>query len=296
MKLFFVFNPKAGQVKIKQRLGDIIELFSVKGHMVTVRATTKRGDATELVKNLEDGYDRVICAGGDGTLDEVVEGMARREHKLPIGYIPAGSTNDYASSLGIPTSVLDAARVAVGPHIFSSDVGDYNGKSFVYVAAFGAFTEVSYATPQDLKNRLGHGAYIVTALKYLTDIKPYHMKVYANGKTIEGDFIYGMVTNSNSVGGVKNITGPDITLNDGLFEVTLVSNPKNPVELNSIISAIMNRNLTSKNLYSFKISEIEFEADEEVPWTIDGEFAGNDKIVKIKNRKQELMLSVKKPL
>lgn len=296
MKLFFVFNPKAGQVKIKQRLGDIIELFSVKGHMVTVRATTKRGDATELVKNLEDGYDRVICAGGDGTLDEVVEGMARREHKLPIGYIPAGSTNDYASSLGIPTSVLDAARVAVGPHIFSSDVGDYNGKSFVYVAAFGAFTEVSYATPQDLKNRLGHGAYIVTALKYLTDIKPYHMKVYANGKTIEGDFIYGMVTNSNSVGGVKNITGPDITLNDGLFEVTLVSNPKNPVELNSIISAIMNRNLTSKNLYSFKISEIEFEADEEVPWTIDGEFAGNDRIVKIKNRKQELMLSVKKPL
>lgn len=296
MKLFFVFNPKAGQVKIKQRLGDIIELFSVKGHMVTVRATTKRGDATELVKNLEDGYDRVICAGGDGTLDEVVEGMARREHKLPIGYIPAGSTNDYASSLGIPTSVLDAARVAVGPHIFSSDVGDYNGKSFVYVAAFGAFTEVSYATPQDLKNMLGHAAYIVTALKYLTDIKPYHMKVRANGKTIEGDFIYGMVTNSNSVGGVKNITGPDITLNDGLFEVTLVSNPKNPVELNSIISALMNRNLTSKNLYSFKISEIEFEADEEVPWTIDGEFAGNDRIVAIKNRKQELMLSVKKPL
>lgn len=296
MKLFFVFNPKAGQVKIKQRLGDIIELFSIKGHMVTVRATTKRGDATELVKNLEDGYDRVICAGGDGTLDEVVEGMALREHKLPIGYIPAGSTNDYASSLGIPTGVLEAARVAIGPNIFSSDVGEYNGKSFVYVAAFGAFTEVSYATPQDLKNMLGHAAYIVTALKYLTDIKPYHMKVYANGKIIEGDFIYGMVTNSNSVGGVKNITGPDITLNDGLFEVTLVSNPKNPVELNSIISALMNRNLTSKNLYSFKISEIEFDADSEVPWTIDGEFAGNDKTVKIKNRKQELMLSVKKPL
>ena len=296
MKLFFVFNPKAGQVKIKQRLGDIIELFSIKGHTVTVRATTRRGDATELVKNLEDGYDRVICAGGDGTLDEVVEGMAMREHKLPIGYIPAGSTNDYASSLGIPTGVLDAARVAIGPNIFSSDVGEYNGKSFVYVAAFGAFTEVSYATPQDLKNMLGHAAYIVTALKYLTDIKPYHMKVHANGKVIEGDFIYGMVTNSNSVGGVKNITGPDITLNDGLFEVTLVSNPKNPMELNSIISALMNRNLTSKNLYSFKISEIEFEADSEVPWTIDGEFAGNDKTVKIKNRKQELMLSVKKPL
>ncbi len=296
MKLFFVFNPKAGQVKIKQRLGDIIELFSVKNHTVTVRATTKRGDATELIRKLEDGYDRVICAGGDGTLDEVVEGMAQREHKLPIGYIPAGSTNDYASSLGIPTSVLDAARVAIGPHIFSSDVGDYNGKSFVYVAAFGAFTEVSYATPQDLKNRLGHGAYIVTALKYLADIKPYHMKVYANGNVIESEFIYGMVTNSNSVGGVKNITGPDITLNDGLFEVTLVTNPKNPAELNSIISALMNRNLTSKNLYSFKISEIEFEADEEVPWTIDGEFAGNDRIVKIKNRKQELMLSVKKTL
>lgn len=293
MKLFFVFNPKAGQEKIKHKLGDIIELFSMEGHEITVAATTKRGDATEWVANLPDGYDRVICSGGDGTLDEVVEGMARRKEKLPIGYIPAGSTNDFASSVGIPARVMDAAKVSVGSNLFSVDVGDYNGRSFIYVAAFGAFTEVSYETPQDLKNRLGHAAYLIEALKHLPEIRPYHMHVETDHMTIDDDFILGMITNSDSVGGIKNITGKNIHLNDGLFEVTLIRKPKNTVELNSAIAALMNHELSSKALYCFKTEEIKFSASEEVPWTLDGEFGGNDKEVVIKNRAQELVLSIK---
>jgi len=293
MRLFFVFNPKAGQEKIKHKLGDIIELFSMEGHEITVAATTKRGDATEWVANLPEGYDRVICSGGDGTLDEVVEGMARREEKLPIGYIPAGSTNDFASSVGIPSRVMDAARVSIGDNLFNVDVGDYNGRSFIYVAAFGAFTEVSYETPQDLKNRLGHAAYLIEALKHLPEIRPYHMHVETDHMTIDDDFILGMITNSDSVGGIKNITGKNIHLNDGLFEVTLIRKPKNTVELNGAIAALMNHDLSSKALYCFKTEEIKFSASEEVPWTLDGEFGGNDKNVVIKNRTQELVLSIK---
>lgn len=293
MRLFFVFNPKSGKEKIKSKLGDIIELFSVQGHEITIAATTKRGDATELVEKLPEGYDRVICSGGDGTLDEVVEGMAKRENKLPIGYIPAGSTNDFASSVGIPSRMLDAAKVAIGENLLKCDVGDFNGRSFIYVAAFGAFTEVSYGTPQELKNRLGHAAYLIEALKHVTEIKPYHMRVETENMTIDDDFLYGMITNSDSVGGIKNITGPNVNLSDGLFEVTLVRKPKNTVELNGAIAALMSRDLSSKDLYCFKADKITFTCDKEVPWTLDGEFGGDEKTVCIENRKQEMTLSVK---
>jgi len=293
MNLFFVFNPRSGQERIKSKLGDIIELFSIAGHKVTVAATTKRGDATEWVENLEDGYDRVICAGGDGTLDEVVEGMSRREKKLPIGYIPAGSTNDFAGSVGIPSRISEAAKVAIGDTLFKSDVGKYNGKSFVYVAAFGAFTEVSYETPQDLKNRLGHAAYLIEALHHLPEIKPCHMHIETEHMTIDDDFILGMITNSDSVGGIKKITGTNVNLNDGLFEVTLIKNPKNTIELNAAIAALMNRDLTSRNLYCFKTDKITFKSDVAVPWTLDGEFGGEDKEVVIENVKEQLEIAVK---
>lgn len=293
MKLFFVFNPKAGQERIKSKLGDIIELFSVAGHTTTVRATTKRGDACEWVRDLEEGYDRVICAGGDGTLDEVVEGMSQRKNKLPIGYIPAGSTNDFAQSLGIPSRILEAAKVAIGDNLFKSDVGRYNGKSFVYVAAFGAFTEVSYATPQDLKNKFGHAAYIMEALKSVSEIRPYHMHVETEHLTIDDDFLLGMITNSASVGGIKRITGDNVDLSDGLFEVTLIRNPKLKIELNGVAAALMNRDLTSKDLYVFKTDKIKVTCEEDVPWTLDGEFGGNDKCVEIVNIHEGLEIAVK---
>lgn len=293
MNLFFVFNPKAGKEKVKGKLGDVIELFSVAGHKITVAATTKRGDATELVRDLPEGYDRVICSGGDGTLDEVVTGMLLRKTRMPIGYIPAGSTNDFANSLGISSNIMEAAKASISDTLVKCDVGMFDAAPFVYVAAFGAFTEVSYSTPQDLKNVLGHTAYVISALKSLNEIRPYHMKIKTSNMIIEDDFIYGMITNSDSVGGIKNITGENVDLSDGLFEVTLIRLPKGPVELNEVIAALMNRNVTARDLFSFKTEEIHFESNEEVPWTLDGEFGGNKKEVLVKNFCKELEIAVK---
>lgn len=294
MNLFFVFNPKAGKEKIKQKLGDIIELFSNNGHVVTVHATTCAGDAYKEVKNLPDGvYDRVIVAGGDGTLDEVVHGMLLRENKIQVGYIPAGSTNDYATSLGIPSRISDAARIAIGNHIFSSDVGTFGNKSFVYVAAFGAFTEASYATTHEMKKKLGYSAYIVAGIKSLGNIRSYEVKVITDTMTIEDHFIYGMVTNSVSVGGFKGIVGNQVQLDDGLFEVTLVRKPKNPYDMNNIISGLLNREHKTDMIYSFTTNKIKFESNESIPWTLDGEFGGEEKEVEIINRKNEFEIAVK---
>lgn len=293
MKIFFVFNPRAGKGTIKSKLGEIIELFCLKGHSLAVAATTKRGDARELVANLPEGYDRVVCAGGDGTLDEVVQGMIDRENRIPIGYIPAGSTNDFAKSLGLPTRLIDAAKASVSGNLFPCDIGEFNNHSFVYCAAFGAFTEVSYATPQEIKNVLGYGAYIVEALKALNEIQSYRMVVETDHMRIEDEFIYGMITNSDSIGGIKKITGENICLNDGLFEVTLVRKPENAGELNSIIAGLMNREYANKGLYYFKTDYIHFSSTKDIPWTLDGEFGGKVKEVEIKNHKQELMIAIK---
>lgn len=292
MNIFFVFNPKSGKGQLKNKLGDIIELFSNLGHDITIKATTKRGDATDWVVNLPDGYDRVVCAGGDGTLDEVVRGMSIREHKLPIGYIPAGSTNDFARSLGLPTDFVEAARVAVSDNIFDCDLGEFNGRQFVYVAAFGLFTDVSYDTPQDLKNKFGHAAYVMEGLKKLSDVKSVRIKAEVDGETIEDDIMVGMITNSVSVGGFKNVTGKHIDLSDGLFEVNLFKNPATPHEMNEIINAILIRDLNCPMIYNLKGKNIKITSEEEIPWTLDGEFGGNEKEALILNRNKELQIAV----
>ena len=294
MKILFIFNPRAGKETVKNRLGDIIELFSSKKHVTTVLATGAAGDATRFVRDMAGDYDRVICAGGDGTLDEVVNGMYAREKKIPIGYIPAGSTNDFAVSLGIPVRVMDAARVSISRKLFDCDLGLFNGKPFVYVAAFGAFTEVSYETPQDVKNVLGHTAYVLEALKHLGDIKPVHMKVSSDDNNVEGDFIYGMITNSSSVGGIKNITGRQVDLSDGLFEVTLIRNPKNPAEVSAILAKLTNPDHPADGLVSFKTGRVVFESKTPVSWTLDGEFGGEERNVTIENIRGEFSIAVKK--
>lgn len=292
MNIFFVFNPKSGKGQLKNKLGDIIELFSNLGHDITIKATTKRGDATDWVRDLPDGYDRVVCAGGDGTLDEVVWGMSLRENKLPIGYIPAGSTNDFARSLGLPVDSLEAARVAISSNIFDCDLGEFNGRKFVYVAAFGLFTDVSYDTPQELKNKFGHAAYVMEGLKKLGEIKPIHIKADIDGEIIEDDVIVGMITNSVSVGGFKNVTGKHIDLNDGLFEVNLFKNPESPHEMNEIINAILIRDLNCSMIYNLKGRKIKITCDEEIPWTLDGEFGGNEKEAIILNKNKDFQIVV----
>ena len=293
MNLLFIFNPKAGKEQIKNRLGDIIELFCFAGHNVCVKETFGPGDATKYVLEAEDRVDRIVCAGGDGTLDEVVKGMYQRERKIPIGYIPAGSTNDFAASLGIPTRINDAAKIAISDKLFACDLGLFNEKTFVYVAAFGAFTEVSYATPQNIKNALGYAAYVLEALKRLGDIKSYRMKVSAGETVIKDDFIFGMITNSSSVGGIKGITGPEVDLGDGLFEVTLIKAPKTPADLSAIIAGLSNRELSHDSMYSFKADRVTFECKHIVPWTLDGEFGGKEKLVTVVNRKREFEIAVK---
>lgn len=291
-RLLFIYNAHAGKGQIRNRLVDIIEIFARRNYDVTAAPTLRKGDAEEIAERRCGEFELVVCSGGDGTLDEVVTGIIKSGKDVPIGYIPAGSTNDYANSLGLPKHMQKAAKIAVGNEMCKCDIGKMDGSVFVYVAAFGAFTDVSYATPQEAKNLLGHTAYILEGMKKLHTIRAYHMKVTANGKTIENDFVYGMVTNSVSVGGFKNNTNKNVVLDDGLFEVTLIKKPKNPIELQTIIASLLIAEFDSKYMYAFKAEEIVFEAEEEIPWTLDGEFGGNRKSAKIVNHKQAISIKV----
>jgi YegS/Rv2252/BmrU family lipid kinase len=292
-RLLFIFNPYSGKAQIKNHLLDIIDTMVKAGYEVNAYPTQARGDAAVKVENEAGAYDLVVCSGGDGTLDEVVTGMMRREKKVPLGYIPAGSTNDFATSLGIPREMQKAAAVAAGGKPFPCDIGYFNGDYFVYVAAFGLFTEVSYKTSQEWKNLLGHAAYILEGAKYLHDIPSFMMQVEYNNTRILDEFIYGMITNSTSVGGFKGMTGKDVELDDGLFEVTLIKMPRNPIELNEIIAALINLVDDTDKIYSFKTDEVKFTLNSAIPWTLDGEYGGDHAEVVVKNlhRAVEIMVS-----
>lgn len=282
-KLLFVVNGHSGKGQIKNKLLDIIDIMIKEGYHVQVHTTQEREDATKVVREQAKYYDLVVCSGGDGTLDEAVTGMMQSEVRPPLGYIPAGSTNDFANSLEIPKDMIQAAKTAVLGVPFSCDVGEFNGDYFIYVAAFGIFTDVSYATSQELKNALGHVAYILEGAKRLYTIKTYHMRVEYDGNEIEGDFLLGMITNSTSVGGFKNMTGKDVKLDDGLFEVTLIHKPKNIIELNTIIASLTNLKDETDLIDSFRADSVKFYSEEEIPWTLDGEFGGDHKEVQIKD-------------
>lgn len=292
-KILFIYNPRAGKAKIRSNLLDIIDIFTKADYEVTAYPTQSKGDGIKAVTERRIGYyDLVVCSGGDGTLDEVVTGMMQCEKKLPIGYVPAGSTNDFANSLHIPKNMIDAAQVIVEGKTFGCDIGTFNDDIFVYIAAFGIFTEVSYETSQDVKNILGHMAYILEGMRRLASIKSYRMKVESEEMSIEGEFLFGMVTNSTSVGGFKRITGKYVRLDDGEFEVTLIKMPANPMELNLIMAALINRNINADCMYCFKTSALRISSGEEVAWTLDGEFGGEHKEVEIRNQRQALSIKV----
>lgn len=294
-KLLFIYNSHAGQGLIKGKLADIIDIFAKAGYMVTAYPTQAYRDGYKMVKKFEEPYDMLVCSGGDGTLDEVVSGMMQRpvEKRIPIGYIPAGSTNDFANSLKIPKNMLDAADTIVNGELFHCDVGRFNEGTFVYIAAFGLFTDVSYETPQNMKNVLGHLAYVLEGAKRIYNIPSYTMKVEYDGQVIEEEFIYGMVTNSRSVGGFKNIIGKNVVFDDGEFEVTLIKKPKNLLELQEIIAALLIETMDTHYMYSFRANRIIFESDEEIPWTQDGEFGGVHDRVEIENIRRGLDIMVK---
>ncbi|MCR5418756.1 MAG: diacylglycerol kinase family lipid kinase [Lachnospiraceae bacterium] len=291
-KMLFIYNPHAGKAMIRQYMVDILDKLSSTGYSVTVYATKKQGDAIEKVVRDAGEYDFLVCSGGDGTLDEVVTGMMRRKKRIPVGYIPAGTTNDFARSLSIPGNMIKAAETAVKGTPFQTDIGAFNDDTFVYIAAFGIFTDVSYETDQQMKNVLGHMAYILEGAKRVGTYPSYRFSIRANNMLIEDEFLYGMVTNSVSVGGFQNITGENVELDDGLFEVTLIKKPSNVVELNEIMVALVSGRINTHMIYCFKTPHIQFESEQSVAWTLDGEFGGEHKSVTLHNKKRALSLIV----
>jgi len=291
-KLFFIYNPCSGRGQIRTKLFDILKVFSDAGYEITVHPTRENKDAISCVQNLSEDFDLVVCSGGDGTMDEVVQGMMQREKRIPIGYIPSGTVNDFARSLKIPRNMVNAARMAVNGESFPFDIGTFNNEYFVYIAAFGIFTDVSYSTSQDMKNVLGHMAYLLEGVKRLTNIPSYHIRLTSQELTIEGEFIFGMVTNSKSVGGFKNIIGRKVQFDDGVFEATFIRMPQNPVELQEIIAAIVLKEIDSNYMYSFRTAKLTIESEVLIPWTLDGEFGGECQSVVIQNHQKALEIRV----
>ena len=295
-RMLFIYNPNAGKGLLKAKLSDVLDIMIKAGYEVVVYPTQSYKDAYRKVVHMEKGYDMVVCSGGDGTLDEVVTGMMKRdkEDRIPIGYIPTGTTNDFANSLHISRDIMEAADTAVHGKPFACDVGRFNKDVFVYVAAFGLFTDVPYQTDQKLKNALGHAAYVLEGAKRLSNIPSYHIKIEADGREIEDEFMIGMITNSKSVAGFRSIMGKDVKFDDGEFEVMLIKKPKSLIGLQEIITALLIENFDTKHMYTFKAKEIKLESKEELPWTLDGEFGGQHEEVHIINKKQALEIMIER--
>lgn len=295
-KMLFIYNPNAGKGLLKAKLSDVLDIMVKAGYELVVYPTQSYKDAYRKVVHMDNDYDIVVCSGGDGTLDEVVTGMMKRdkEDRIPIGYIPTGTTNDFASSLHISRDIMEAADTTVHGKPFACDVGKFNKDIFVYVAAFGLFTDVPYQTDQKLKNALGHAAYVLEGVKRLSNVPSYHIKITADGREIEDEFMIGMITNSKSVAGFRSIMGKEVKFDDGEFEVTLIKKPKSLIGLQEIITALLIENFDTKHMYTFKAKEITLESKEEIPWTLDGEFGGQHEEVHIINKKQALEIMIER--
>lgn len=290
-KLLLIVNPKSGKEKIKYHLLEILNIFTEGGYQVQVHITQNAMDACRIVLQEGGHKDLIVCSGGDGTLNETITGMMQLKKKPVLGYIPAGSTNDFAASLGLPKKMEAAALAVVKGTDAPIDIGAFCGERyFVYLAGFGAFTEISYLTPQDKKNLLGHQAYMLESVRGLASIRSYPMKVECEELTLEGEFIFGMVTNTMSVGGFKGLVNQTVALGDGLFEVLLIRTPKTPLEFRSIVSSLFLRDESSELVHKFKTKSIHFLSEEPVDWVLDGEFGGSRTDVTVENLNQALCI------
>lgn len=287
-KMLFVYNPMAGKEQIKNNLSDIIQVFCKADFEVTIFATQGKEDAADIVAEKGENYDYLVCSGGDGTMNEVVCGLMQLKKKPICGYIPAGTVNDFASSLKIPRDMKMAAELITAGSTFQCDLGQFNEKYFTYVCGFGAFTEVSYQTPQEWKNALGKAAYFIEALKHITEIKTHHMVIEYDGERIEDNFMLGLVSNSVSVAGYKAYSKMDIMMDDGMFEVMFIRELRNPIEVQQALGALMTKNFDSDRMLQFSSSKIVIHSDDEVQWTLDGEDGGFCKDVVMKNHQYAL--------
>lgn len=273
-KLFLVMNPCSGKKRANKVLAEIIDVFNRADYEVTAYMTAARGDATRAAAARAADFDRIVCIGGDGTLNEVIAGLHEVGQQTPIGYIPAGSTNDFANSLGLPKDLLDAARLAATGEPRKLDIGSFNGRCFSYVASFGAFTRTSYATPQGMKNALGHVAYLLAGAKELTSIRSTHMRfVLADGTSFEDDYIFGAISNSTSVAGLLTLSPDLVNLNDGLFELLLIRKPRSLLELSDCVLALTTQEYHTPMLTMVSTGRVEIDCPSELDWTLDGEYA-----------------------
>ena len=291
-KLLLIINPVAGRNQAQADLFKMVRVFAEHDCEVTVYPTRGPQDCTRKVLADAGRFDLVVCCGGDGTLNEMVSGMMQREEPVPMGYIPLGSTNDFATSLHLPSHVEEAALRCVEGTAFHMDVGSLNDRYFNYIAAFGAFTEASYATPQQIKNALGHLAYILEGVKSLGRLQPIHVRITADGETFEEDYLFGAVTNTVSLGGVLRLDPSRVLLDDGMYELLLVKNPQNPAEAQAMLSALMLQNYDGPLVRMLRASDILFESNHEISWTIDGEFGGSFSTTHILNNKNAVTLMV----
>ena len=281
-KMLFVFNPYSGKGLIKSKLAELVDIFTKGGYEITTYPTQSTKDAYNRVKEADGQFDCIVCSGGDGTLNEVIGAVINNWKMRPqIGYIPAGSTNDFAITLGLPKAMDKAADVIVNGQSFACDIGKFNDRYFNYVAAFGLFSDVSYSTPQSTKNVMGHPAYVIEGLKSLTKIESYHMTIRNGQHVIEGNFVYGMVSNAKSVGGIKGICGHEICLNDGLLEVTLIREPKTPVDMQNITTGLFSQNEENPMVERFKTDSLFIESDVKIAWALDGEYGDSHKEISI---------------
>ena len=288
--LLLIYNPTAGKGQLPDELAAVLDEFTKANWLVTAYPTQGKGDAVRAARELGPRFSRLVCAGGDGTLSETVTGLMQLEDPPILGYIPFGSTNDCAANLGLPRIPRQAAAIAAGQGVpRPSDIGKLNGRPFVYVAAFGAFTKVAYETPQDLKNTFGHLAYVMAGIASLPSITPYHLRIECDDQVLEDDFFYGMVCNTISVGGMKALPTDRVVLDDGLFEVILVRKPTSITDLTDSLQALIRQEPPQSGaVLSFHASHLKFTAEKPIPWTLDGEYGGSHEINVVENCRQAL--------
>ena len=270
--LLFIVNPRAGRTRSTAPLFDAVAHFCASGYLVDLRLTQAREDATRLARELGGKFDAVVCCGGDGTLTETVTGLMDLPSPPPLGYIPAGSTNDFAASLHLPDQPLEAARVITASGGRPLDVGSFNGRPFIYVASFGAFTRASYSAPQNVKNDLGHLAYILEGVKDLSTLRPYRASLATEEECFDGEFLFGAVTNATSVGGLVKLKEDQVCLDDGLFELLLIPNPKSIADLQGLARSLLLQDFTGGGVIFRHVHTLTVQTPEDLPWALDGEF------------------------
>lgn len=286
MKMLLIINPVAGKTRAQNI--DITAFFD--SFALTVYYTTDGKTTEEYVAANAPLHDVVVCAGGDGTLNRVINGLMRLPHRPPLGYIPCGTTNDFATSLGISRDIPRAAEAIIKGTPRPIDVGSFGSRHFTYVASFGAFTESSYKVPQENKNRLGHMAYIFEAVRDIPNIRPCHVTVEADSATFSGDYVFGAVTNSTSIGGMLRLSPEDISYSDGLFEVMLIRMPRSPLDFQQIFFSLLRRQYNPDYITFFKMRHAIFSMDEIFPWSLDGEYESGGNVIEMQNNKHALSL------